>query len=76
VAEETAGKSPNGPIAKDANIQLLLRLYRERMIEPYVLLNGADQEITLDYPAYRAQNRAKLVQYLNEYVVPQPAKPP
>jgi hypothetical protein len=76
VAEETAGKSPNSPIAKDANIQLLLRLYHEQMIEPYVLLNGADQEILLDYPAYRAQNRAKLEQYLNEFVVPEPAKAP
>jgi tetratricopeptide (TPR) repeat protein len=76
VAEETAGKSPNSPIAKDANIQLLLRLYHQQMIEPYVLLNSADQEILLDYPAYRAQNRAKLVQYLNEFVVPEPAKAP
>jgi tetratricopeptide (TPR) repeat protein len=76
VAEETARKSANGAIAKDANIQLLLRLYHAQMIEPYVLLNGADQGITLDYPVYRAENRAKLVQYLNEFVVPEPAKTP
>jgi len=76
VAEETAEKSPNGAIAKDANIQLLLRLYHEQMIEPYVLLNGADQEIMLDYAAYRAKNREKLVQYLNEFVVPELAKSP
>jgi len=76
VAEETAGKSADGAIAKDANIELLLRLYHAQMIEPYVLLNGADQEIILDYAAYRAQNRAKLVQYLNEFVVPEPAKAP
>lgn len=76
VAEETAGKSANSPITKDANIQLLLRLYHKQMIEPYVLLNGADQEITLDYAAYRAKNREKLVQYLNEFVVPELAKSP
>jgi len=46
------------------------------MIEPYVLLNGADQEITLDYGEYRAKNREKLVQYLNEFVVPELAKSP
>jgi len=76
VAEETAGKSANGAIAKDANIELLLRLYHAQMIEPYVLLNGSDQEIILDYAAYRAKNRAKLLQYLNEFVVPEPAKAP
>ncbi len=76
VAEETGGKSPDGAIAKDANIQLLLRLYHAQMIEPYVLLNAADKEITLDYPAYRAKNRAKLAQYLNEFVVPVAPKAP
>jgi tetratricopeptide (TPR) repeat protein len=76
VAEETTEKSPNGTIAKDANIQLLLRLYQAQLIEPYVLLNAADQGIALDYAAYRAKNRAKLVQYLNEFVVPELAKSP
>jgi tetratricopeptide (TPR) repeat protein len=76
VAEETAEKSANSTIAKDANIQLLLRLYHAQMIEPYVLLNGADQEIILDYAGYRAENRAKLVQYLNEFVVPETATTP
>jgi tetratricopeptide (TPR) repeat protein len=76
VAEETAGKSKDGPIATNANVQLLLRLYHAQMIEPYVLMNGADQAIIADYAAYREKNRAKLQEYLAGFVVPEPAKPP
>jgi tetratricopeptide (TPR) repeat protein len=71
VAEETGGKSPEGPMAKDANIQLLMRLYDEQMIEPYVLLSAADAGIAKDYAGYRDKNRAKLEQYLGEFVAPQ-----
>jgi tetratricopeptide (TPR) repeat protein len=76
VAEETGRKSADGPVAKDPNIQLLLRLYREQMIEPYVLLSAADQGIAQDYVEYRAKNRAKLQAYLGEYVAPDRAKTP
>jgi tetratricopeptide (TPR) repeat protein len=76
VAEETGGKSPHGPIAKDVNIQLLMRLYHEQMIEAYVLLSAADAGIAQDYAGYRAKNRAKLEAYLGEYVAPEPAKAP
>jgi tetratricopeptide (TPR) repeat protein len=55
---------------KDPNLVLLLQLYQEKMIEPYVLLNGADEGIAHDYPAYREKNRAKLEQYLSEFVAP------
>ena len=34
---------------------------------------GADQGIAQDYAGYRAQNRAKLVEYLGEFVAPKPA---
>lgn len=76
VAEETGTKSADGPIAKDPNIQLLLRLYHENMIEPFVLLSAADQGIAQDYVAYRAKNRAKLEAYLGEFVAPDPTKAP
>lgn len=76
VAEETGAKSADAPIAKDSNIQLLLQLYHENMIEPYVLLSAADQGIAQDYAEYRAKNRAKLQAYLSEYVAPEPAKTP
>jgi len=60
-------------IATDPNVQLLLKLYHAKMLEPYVLLNGADQGIAQDYAGYRAQNRAKLVEYRGEFIVPEPA---
>jgi tetratricopeptide (TPR) repeat protein len=55
---------------KDPNLILLLKLYQAKMIEPYVLLNAADDGIAQDYAAYREKNRAKLEQYLSEFVVP------
>jgi tetratricopeptide (TPR) repeat protein len=55
---------------KDPNLILLLKLYQAKMIEPYVLLNAADEGIVQDYPSYREKNREKLEQYLSEFVVP------
>lgn len=55
---------------KDPNLILLLKLYQAKMIEPYVLLNAADDGIAQDYPGYREKNREKLEQYLSEFVVP------
>jgi tetratricopeptide (TPR) repeat protein len=62
--------------AIDPNLALLKRLYDADMIEPYVLLNTADQGIAQDYAAYRAQNRTRLEDYLSQFVVPPaPSKP-
>lgn len=66
------GKRGSSAIEKDPNLQLL-KLYHAKMLEPYVLLNGADPGTGQDYVAYRAQNRAKLVDYLGAFVVPEPA---
>ena len=55
---------------KDPNLVLLLKLYQAKMIEPYVLLNAADDGIAHDYAGYREKNRDKLEQYLSEFVVP------
>jgi tetratricopeptide (TPR) repeat protein len=60
---------------KDPNLILLLKLYQAKMIEPYILLNAADQGIAQDYNAYREKNREKLEQYLSEWVVPPLEKP-
>lgn len=54
----------------DPDLAQLRRLYDAKMIEPYVLLNAADQGIAQDYAAYRAQNRSRLEAYLSEFVVP------
>jgi tetratricopeptide (TPR) repeat protein len=55
---------------KDPSLILLLKLYQAKMIEPYVLLNAADQGIAQDYAGYREKNRDKLEQFLSEFVVP------
>ena len=45
------------------------------MIEPYVLLNAADEGFAQDFFAYHKKNRSKLEQYLIEFIVPPaPAK--
>ncbi len=55
---------------KDPNLITLLKLHQANMIEPYVLLNAADEGIAQDYAGYREKNRERLVQYLSEFVVP------
>jgi tetratricopeptide (TPR) repeat protein len=67
-SEKKKKKASSPP--KDPNLILLLKLYQAKVIEPYVLLNAADDGIAQDYPAYREKNRDKLEQYLSEWVVP------
>lgn len=67
-SEKKKNKASSAP--KDPNLILLLKLYQAKMIEPYVLLNAADEGIAQDYPSYREKNREKLEQYLSEWVVP------
>ena len=60
----------------DPSLALLKRLSDANMIEPYVLLSAADQGIAEDYASYRSRNRAKLEDYLSQFVVPAvPQKP-
>ena len=60
----------------DPDLVMLQTLAQAHMLEPYVLLNGADQGITKDYPAYRETHRTELEEYLSRFVVPPaPAKP-
>jgi tetratricopeptide (TPR) repeat protein len=72
-SEKKQKKVPPAP--KDPNLILLLKLYQAKMIEPYVLLNAADEGIAQDYPGYREKNRDKLEQYLSDFVVPALEKP-
>ena len=48
----------------------LIRIDEAGLLEPYVLLNRADSEISRDYPAYRTANREKVRAYLDQFVVP------
>ncbi len=60
----------------DPDLVLLRSIAEAKLIEPYVVLNGADLEITKDYVAYREKHRAELEEYLSRFVVPPaPAKP-
>ena len=70
VNESDKKKKKTAPPPKDPNLILLLKLYQTKMIEPYVLLNAADDGIAPDYAGYREKNRSKLEQYLSEFVVP------
>jgi tetratricopeptide (TPR) repeat protein len=60
----------------DPDLVMLQAIAQAKLLEPYVLLNGADQGIAQDYAAYRETHRAELQEYLNRFVVPSvPAKP-
>ena len=48
----------------------LLKLHRAGLLEPFILFAKADEGIAKDYAAYRQANRAKLRQYLAEFVAP------
>jgi tetratricopeptide (TPR) repeat protein len=52
------------------DLAALLRLHRAGLIEPYVLLNVADNDIAKDYIPYRKEHRDLLVRYLSEIVIP------
>lgn len=65
---ELSAKKPSEQ--PDADLALLLKIYGAGMIEPYVLLNAADEGIAKDYEGYREKNRAGLEQYLSQFVVP------
>lgn len=69
-SDKNKKKKSASALPKDPSLLLLLRLKQAGMIEPYVLLNGADEGIAQDYPGYREKNRDKLVEYLSEFVVP------
>jgi len=63
-------KKKKSELPKDPDLALLLKLKVVNLIAPYVLLSAADEGISHDYESYRQQNRAKLEQYLSEFVVP------
>lgn len=60
--------------SKDLNPELaiLVKLKQEGLLESYILISRADQGISMDYPAYRDDHRDKLIQYMHEYILPQP----
>ena len=57
----------------DPALLALIQIDREGLLEPFVLLNRADRQIALDYPAYRTAHRDKLYRYVDEFVLPKSA---
>lgn len=51
----------------------LAQINKAGLLEPFVLLNRADNGVARDYGAYRAANREKIKAYLSQFVVPQMA---
>jgi tetratricopeptide (TPR) repeat protein len=54
----------------DPALLALIQIDHEGLLEPFVLLNRADREIALDFPAYRSAHRDKLYRYVDEFVLP------
>ena len=57
-------------VAGDPVAGLLLKLHEAGLIDPYVLFSLGDDDLAKDYKAYRARNRAKLENYLDQFVMP------
>lgn len=70
-----ANNNTKEAVANDPTVTLLLKLYETGLVEPYVLFSLGDSGIARDYAAYRAQNRKKLEEYMDRFVVP-PVLPP
>jgi len=53
----------------------LVRIDRVGFLEPFALLNRADNEIAQDYTAYQETHRNTIYRYMNEFVVPKAPAP-
>ncbi len=63
-------KSQNLPDDKlDPSLRDLVLIGRDGMLEPFILLNLADQGIARDYDAYRTQHREQIHAYIEKYLV-------
>ena len=54
----------------DPSLLALIQIDHEGLLESFVLLNRADREIAVDFPAYRAAHRDRLYRYVDEFVLP------
>ncbi len=54
----------------DPSLALLSELKSKGMLESYILFVLPDAGIAQDYPAYKAANREKVVQFIDEYILP------
>lgn len=63
LAATATGGSPSD------EFKLLSKIDKEGLLEAFVLLSAADEGTALDHPAYRATDRAKLKQYVANYLI-------
>jgi hypothetical protein len=59
----------------DPSLLQLIQIDEAGFLDPFALLNRADQEIVQDYVPYRAAHRDVIYRYLDEYVVPKAPQP-
>jgi tetratricopeptide (TPR) repeat protein len=59
----------------DPSLLQVIAIDQAGFIEPFALLNRADNEIAQDYVAYRAAHRETIYRYLDEFVVPKAPQP-
>jgi tetratricopeptide (TPR) repeat protein len=57
------------PDKLDESLRNLLEVYDAGMLDCWILINGADEGITQDYPAYRDAHRQLLHDYIARFVV-------
>jgi hypothetical protein len=68
VSAEVAAK--NHQDLSTTDFGTLAKIEKAGLLEPFVLLNRADNGIAQDYAGYREANREKIRKYLDEFVVP------
>lgn len=59
----------------DPSLTMLVKIDEAGLLDPFVLLNRADNGIAQDYPDYRGANRDRIYRYMDEFVVPKTPEP-
>jgi len=66
LAAQAAGKMPQ----PDPSLVALVKLKQAGLLEAFILITRADEDIAGEFTAYQEQHRDKLRQFLGEFVVP------
>ena len=75
-AAESILSRNKGTLDSNSSVDLLVKLHHSGLIQPYVLFSLGDSGIARDYDSFRANNRQKLEDYLEKFVVPLPTRTP
>jgi tetratricopeptide (TPR) repeat protein len=69
VVASTVKEKKIKPAKLDESLRNLLALKDAGMLDCWILINGADQGVAQDYPAYMKDHRQLLFEYLDRFVV-------